>query len=50
MATQIFINLAVKDLNRSIQFFTSLGYSFNPQFTNEQGGPWLSVIIYFLCC
>lgn len=37
MATKIFINLPVKDLNRSIEFFTSLGYSFNPQFTNEQG-------------
>ena len=37
MATQIFVNLPVKDLNKSIEFFTSLGYSFNPQFTNEQG-------------
>lgn len=37
MATQIFINLPVKDLEASIDFFTRLGYSFNPQFTNEQG-------------
>lgn len=35
MTTQIFVNLAVKDLNRSIAFFTKLGYSFNPQFTDE---------------
>ncbi|MEO8173382.1 MAG: VOC family protein [Sediminibacterium sp.] len=35
MATQIFVNLPVKDLNRSIAFFTKLGYTFNPQFTNE---------------
>ncbi|WP_080238721.1 VOC family protein [Spirosoma rigui] len=35
MATQIFINLPVKDLNRSVNFFTRLGYTFNPQFTNE---------------
>lgn len=35
MATQIFVNLPVKDLNRSIDFFTRLGYSFNPQFTDE---------------
>lgn len=35
MATQIFINLPVKDLNRSVEFFTKLGYTFNPQFTNE---------------
>jgi uncharacterized protein len=32
---QIYINLPVKDLNRSIQFFTHLGFSFNAQFTNE---------------
>lgn len=35
MATQIFVNLPVKDLNRSVEFFTKLGYAFNPQFTNE---------------
>jgi uncharacterized protein len=35
MATQIFVNLPVKDLQRSIDFFTHLGYSFNAQFTNE---------------
>jgi len=29
------VNLAVKDLNKSIEFFTRLGYTFNPQFTNE---------------
>ena len=37
MATKIFINLPVKDLNRSISFFTELGFSFNPKFTNEKG-------------
>ncbi len=31
----IFINLPVKDLDKSIEFFTKLGYSFNPQFTDE---------------
>lgn len=35
MSTQIFVNLPVKDLNRSVAFFTALGYTFNPQFTNE---------------
>jgi uncharacterized protein len=35
MASQIFVNLPVKDLNRSIEFFTKLGYTFNPQFTDE---------------
>ncbi|MBE9662561.1 VOC family protein [Mucilaginibacter myungsuensis] len=38
MATQIFVNLPVKDLNKSKAFFEALGYSFNPQFTNEMGG------------
>lgn len=35
MATQIFVNLPVKDLNKSIEFFTKLGYTFNLQFTDE---------------
>jgi predicted lactoylglutathione lyase len=35
MATKIFVNLPVKDLNRSIAFFTKLKYTFNPQFTDE---------------
>ena len=36
MATKIFVNLPVKDLSKSIEFFTKLGFSFNPQFTDEQ--------------
>ncbi|HAX47400.1 MAG TPA: glyoxalase/bleomycin resistance/extradiol dioxygenase family protein, partial [Bacteroidetes bacterium] len=35
MAKEIFVNLPVKDLNRSIEFFTKLGFSFNPKFTDE---------------
>jgi predicted lactoylglutathione lyase len=35
MAKQIFVNLPVKDLKRSVAFFTSLGFTFNPQFTND---------------
>jgi len=35
MARQVFINLAVKDLNKTIEFFTKLGFKFNPQFTDE---------------
>ena len=37
MVKQIFVNLAVKDLPKSIAFFERLGFAFNPQFTNEQG-------------
>jgi hypothetical protein len=36
MATQIFVNLPVKDLNKSIGFFTRLGFSFNVEFTDEK--------------
>jgi uncharacterized protein len=35
MTRQIFVNLPVKDLNKSIEFFTKLGFTFNPQFTDE---------------
>ncbi len=35
MSTQIFVNLPVKDLPRSVAFFTSLGYAFDPAFTDE---------------
>lgn len=34
-ASQIFINIPVKDLDKSIAFFTKLGYTFNPQFTDK---------------
>nr|WP_229753644.1 VOC family protein [Paenibacillus segetis] len=30
-----FINLPVKDLKQAIDFFTQLGFSFNPQFTDD---------------
>lgn len=36
MTKQIFVNLPVKDLKRSIDFFTQLGFSFNLQFTDEK--------------
>lgn len=35
MPQQIFINLPVKNLERSKAFFEKLGFSFNPQFTDE---------------
>jgi uncharacterized protein len=35
MATKIFVNLPVKNLNRSVEFFTKLGFSFDKQFTDE---------------
>ena len=37
MAIQIFINLAVKDLQKSMDFYTSLGFTINPQFSDDTG-------------
>jgi len=35
MAKQIFVNIPVKDLNIAIEFYSHLGFIFNPQFTDE---------------
>jgi len=35
MATKIFVNLAVKDLDKAMAFFKAVGFSFNPQFTDK---------------
>ncbi len=35
MVTNIFVNLPVKNLAKSIEFFTKLGFTFNPQFTDD---------------
>lgn len=32
----IFVNLPVKDLQKSIDFFTALGFEFNAQFTDDK--------------
>jgi predicted lactoylglutathione lyase len=36
MATQIFVNLPVRDLGKSVEFYTKLGYSFDARFTDEK--------------
>ena len=36
MAKQIFINLPVKDISKSISFFKKLGFKFNPRFTDDK--------------
>jgi len=33
---QVFINLAVTDIDRSMQFYTQLGFTNNPQFSDDQ--------------
>jgi uncharacterized protein len=35
MNKQIFVNLPVKNLEKSKAFFSALGYTFNPQFTDQ---------------
>ena len=35
MPKQLYVNVAIKDLARSVSFFTALGFSFNPKFTDE---------------
>jgi uncharacterized protein len=35
MSKQIFINLAVKDLQKSMDFYTALGFTNNPQFSDD---------------
>ena len=37
MAKQIFINLAVKDLQKSMDFYTALGFTNNQQFSDDTG-------------
>ncbi len=33
---KMFVNVAVKDLDRSVEFFKELGFTFDPRFTDEQ--------------
>jgi len=35
MGTKIFVNLPVRDLKKSMDFFRALGFTFNAQFTDE---------------
>lgn len=34
-ARKLFVNLAVNDLARSVEFFDALGFAFDPRFTDE---------------
>jgi len=36
MVNSLFVNLPIENLKRTVDFFTSLGFTFNPQFTDEQ--------------
>lgn len=36
MSRKLFVNISVRDLKRSMDFFSTLGFKFNPQFTDEK--------------
>lgn len=36
MISAIFLNMPIKNLKRSVEFFTALGFTFNPQFTSDE--------------
>lgn len=35
MSRKLFVNIPIANLDASVEFFTGLGFSFNPQFTDE---------------
>jgi len=37
VSRKIFVNLPIRDMQRARAFYESLGFAFNPQFTNDQG-------------
>jgi hypothetical protein len=36
MSREIFVNLPIRDLNATMEFFSTLGFTFNPQFTDDK--------------
>ena len=49
MVKNIFVNIQVQDLNRSMEFFKKLGFTFNPQFTDETAASMvISENIYYM--
>jgi predicted lactoylglutathione lyase len=43
MAKQIFINVALHDLQKSMNFYTALGFTNNPNFRIRQASVWFGV-------
>ncbi|HEX3100062.1 MAG TPA: VOC family protein [Patescibacteria group bacterium] len=49
MKTSIFVNIAVRDLEKSKAFFEKLGFTFNPQFTDDTAASMvINDSIYFM--
>ena len=36
ISRKMFVNLPVRDLNKSMSFFSTLGFTFNPRFTDDK--------------
>ena len=36
MNRKLFVNVSVRDLKKSMDFFSTLGFKFNPQFTDDK--------------
>ena len=36
MSRKLFVNVSVRDLKKSMDFFSTLGFTFNPQFTDDK--------------
>lgn len=52
MTKMIFVNLPVADLERAKAFYTALGFTLNPQFSNEDGAcmVWSEAIYVMILC
>lgn len=51
MSTQIFVNLPVKDINVTKEFFAKLGFTYNPKFTDDKSACMIvseSIFVMFL--
>jgi hypothetical protein len=48
--TQIFVNLPVRDLARSVEFFGELGYRFDPRFTDANATCMIAATTASSCC
>ena len=36
MTRKLFVNIPVRDLDKSMEFFSTLGFAFNKQFTDDK--------------
>ncbi len=46
MAKQVFINLPVSNLQKSMHFYTALGFNNNPQFSDDTANAWYGATLF----